>query len=776
MTPDRFTQGLLGLTAGVLLAVASPWLMPRAVLVGFALLGLLLLALRHRPWAVATSLLLLAFAHSQWRAQSLLDARWPMQRSGEKQLIAGHVVSLPEVSVAADGSRTLRFRFAAIDTQWPRSLRVSVYRSHLPIAGGDCWALPLKLKAPHGSANPGGFDYEGWLFQQGIAATASSNGKDASRCQSPMPGLIAPATLKLREGLRAQVHAALPQHPALGILLALLMGDDSGVSDASWEVYRQTGTTHLIAISGFNLAIIAAAVFFFWRWLWPLSTRLALWLPAQTAAAIAAALAATGYALLAGFEAPVVRALWMLWVGLLALLLRRGSGAFQALALAWGLLLLVDPLAVLSPSVWLSYAAVAAMIYLALGRLKPLSWWRALLYVQIGLGLLLAPLTLFWFQSSPALSGMVNVLAVPWFALLTPIALLVALLLLIAPAWAATPLLWVADALQHTEAALAWLGRYSADSQVLLAASPWALLCAALGMVLLLAPRALPGKALGLLCLLPLLNPVPRAPVDGFRITLLDVGQGLSVLIETAQHRLLLDAGPAFDGGFDAGARIVVPTLRAMGVRHLDALIVSHGDADHAGGAAAVQAAFPVRRALGFGAAEACRRGQRWQWDGVDFHILHGPDDATGLVKRDNNGSCVLRVQSGAGVALLPADIEGAGEAALIQRWGEATLKADVLIAPHHGSKTSSSPDFVAAVNPEWLLVPAGYANAFRHPRAVVLERYQRLGTEIAMTGHEGALSLSYSSSKGWSGVQRYRARWPRPYWQQAPLELPEHD
>lgn len=723
-----------------------------------------------RPLLLATAI---GFSGTLWRAELRLADRWPEARQGEQVTVTGFIASLPEEGPERFAPRegellqhTWRFHFEPLDPALPARLRSSWYRTPEHLEGGECWRLTLRLKSPHGSQNPKGFDYEGWLFRQGVGANATV--RAAERCDAA--GWY--PVLRLRQGIRERLQAALPASPARAVLTALVLGDASGLRDADWDAFRLTGTSHLVAISGFNLAIVAGFAFFVLRWgwgAWPVLTR--RW-PAQQAAALGAAAVATGYALLAGFEPPVTRALVMLLIGLAAVCLHRHAHPFRVLALAWGVILLADPFAVLGAGLWLSFGAVAAIVWLASGRLGAAPDWRTAVRVQLLLTLLLAPLTLFFFQGTAWIAPFVNLVAVPWFALLTPFALIAVLLLWLVPVLALPLLRLIEAALAGTHTALRALAETYSDGWLAAAPPTAALLLTLLGATLLTVPRGLPLRGLGLLCLLPLAVPPHLAPTRGFTLTALDVGQGLAVVVRTAHHTLLFDTGPAYDEGFDAGRAVVVPYLLGQGVRRLDTLLVSHGDLDHRGGAPAVRAALRPVLERGAMAGTPCVAGQRWEWDGVRFTLLSGPADAAGERSPDNNGGCVLRVEAGRHAALLPADIEKEAEARLL-RSSAASLKADVLLAAHHGSRTSSIPAFVEAVNPEVVIFSAGYANSYRHPRPEVVQRYRRLGSALHMTGHEGALTLQVDPEKGVSEVRAWRAVWPR-YWWAPVLPVPE--
>ncbi|HUR40233.1 MAG TPA: DNA internalization-related competence protein ComEC/Rec2 [Verrucomicrobiae bacterium] len=671
------------------------------------------------------------------RAQALLDERWPVERHGQDHVLEGTIASLPEREGA-----NWRFVFAPADPAFPRLIRAGWYRTDEPVRAGECWRLTLRLRSPHGSLNPDSFDYEGWLFRQGIGATATV--RDARRCDDLQGGVV----LRARQHIVAALRSHLGTHPAAGVTVALAVGDDSGVASADWENFRATGTTHLVAISGFNIAIVAGVAWFLGRWLWSAWPALCLRLPAQRAGLLASALAAAVYAALAGFEPPVQRAVLMLLIVLLALWSHRLSQPARVLALAWAAVLLLDPFAFASPGLWLSFGAVASIFYVSLNRVRAPGPWHTLVSLQLLIALTLAPLSLYFFHGTSWVAPMVNLFAVPFFALLTPWVLAATLLVLAAPAVGGPVLLGAAAALCVFQSALGWI---ATQPGLWLAASPppGALALALAGFALLLAPRGLPLRPLGALCLVPLIA-APIPPVrGGFELTALDVGQGLAVVVRTATRTLVYDAGPAFEDGFDAGASVVAPFLLGAGRNRVDTLVVSHGDQDHAGGVPAVRRLLRVDREIGTDGGEPCRAGMHWEWDDVRFELLHPAGDGW----RGNDRSCVLRID-GAYAVLLTGDIEAPAEAALLD--DKARLAADVLVAPHHGSRTSSTQQFVEAVNPRVVLFGAGWRNHFRHPRPEVQARYEAIGARRYVTGQVGAIAV-WRNAEGELQVSEHR-------------------
>jgi competence protein ComEC len=772
--PGLFTAALL-FTAAALGVFALPSLPPP-----LWLLPAVLPALLPWRWRSCYAIALLGALLSFHRASVLLDDRWPLEQSDAELEVQGEVASLPErhtlppepqdddESAAAAPVTAYDWRFLfrpdrpAREAGMPSLVRVSWYRGTQTVQGGQCWRLRLRLRAPHGNLTPGGFDYEAWLFEQGIGATATV--RTATPCSASGYSLLA-----LRQTIAGRLQQWLPQQAALGMVLGLVVGDRGLLTPADWDVFRITGTSHLMAIAGLHIGMLAAAVFFLLRWNWSLFPALCLRLPAQKAAALAAALAASGYALLSGFEPPAQRALLMLLAGFFSLWLERPALLPRALVLAWLAIVAANPAALLSPGLWLSFGAVAAIFLVARGRVQPLPGWRAFLGVQPALSLALLPLSFLFFQGGGWIGPLANLVVVPAFTVLLPLLLFATAAAWLVPA-AGLPLLQaVAAAIGWIRAALGWAAANAPAAWVAASPQPGALALAALGAVLLLLPRGVPLRRLAVLCLLPLLLAPDLAPRQGFSLAALDVGQGLAVVVRTRTHALLFDAGPAFADRSDSGRSEVVPYLLGQGLRHLDLMVISHADIDHRGGAPAVRAAIDVRREIGALSATPCVVGEHWRWDGVDFDILNSPAAAAGDRHARNNGACVLRVAVGAHAALLPADIEAAAEQRLLQTG--AVLRSDVLLAPHHGSLTSSSAGFVAAVAPAVVIYPSGWHNRFRFPRADVVERYRHAGAQAFMTGVDGTLRLEVGSA-GLGPVEAWRSAHPR-LWRQPAEAIP---
>lgn len=731
---------------------------------------------RWRPLAAAGALLLgLAWAagYAHWRLADALPEAW----QGRDIEVTGIVVGLPQKF-----ERGVRFVFEpeSASAPLPSRLALSWYRhidqgvdeegdeeaasdGMLPIPrAGERWRLTVRVKRPHGNLNPHGFDWEGWLFERGIRATGHVRKSAANARLAAHAGGLGGMIDSLRETTRARIARVLSDQPYAGIVAALAIGDQQAVPAWQWQLFAATGITHLMSISGLHVTMVGGLVAWLVSWLWRRSSRLPLLWPAQKAAALAGFVAACAYVLLAGFGIPAQRTLYMLGVVLLALLSGRAVATPQVLGAALLLVLLLDPWAVLSAGFWLSFGAVALLFYVASGRPnrpgRP-HWLADWLRAQWAMMLGMLPLLLALFQQFSLVSPLANALAIPLVSfLVTPLALIGSL-----PGfgWALTLSHWLLEPLM---AFLGWQAAMPAAIWQQHAPPAWAVPLAVSGALLLLLPRGVPARWLGLLTFLPLfLIPPPRPAPGEIQLVTLDVGQGQAVHVQTARHDLLFDAGPDFGGDADAGSRIIVPYLRAVGVRRLDALIISHADRDHAGGAASVLAALPV-------AVEQrhCVDGAGWEWDGVRFYVLH-PTAADYQGRRPSNAlSCVLKIESAHGAALIAGDLEGRAEAEFLARHRYAARVA-VLIAPHHGGRKTSSQEFVSAVGAREVIFPVGYRNRFGHPWPAVVARYENAAARIHRTDRDGAVSVKLGP--GGTAIRHEReAR--RRYWHNVPTEF----
>ena len=659
--------------------------------------------------------------------------------------VVGVVSGLPALS-----ERSVRFELEveSAGERLPKKILLSWYRTPWAedapallvdtVHPGERWLLTVRLRRPHGHLNPHGFDYEAWLLERGVGAT----GYVRQRGHQKRLGLrnhTLDYVERARERVRDRFQAHLGATPAAGILAALAIGDQRAISSEEWRLFNRTGVTHLMSISGLHVTLVsglaALTVGFGWRRV----PAAVLRLPARKAAAIGAIAAALGYTLLAGFAVPAQRTFYMVSVVAAALWLGRIASPARTLALALAVVVIADPWAPLAPGLWLSFGAVALIFYVAKNERHLVQWGRMQWAITIGL----APAALLLFGQISVAGPLANAVAIPLVSVIvTPLALAAVVLplesVLDVAAWLVERLLVFLEWCAALPGAL-WQQHVP---------PLWAAILALGGVAWILAPRGIPWRAGGLALMAPAFAIAPAAPASGEAwITTLDVGQGLAVLVRTASRTLPYDAGPAYGPEADSGGRILVPFLRASGLRGVDLMVVTHEDLDHLGGALTVLESVEVD-ALSSSLAPAhplnslvarasrCAAGTSWKWDGVRFTILH-PRPGWEAARR-NNQSCVLRVDTDGGSMLLTGDVERAAEASLVA----SVERTDVLLVPHHGSRTSSSDEFIAAVAPRWAVVPAGYRNRFGHPAREVLERYAKAGALVLRTDRDGAVSI----------------------------------
>jgi competence protein ComEC len=740
--------------------------------------------LRSLPRMLIAGVLLGAFWAALLAHIALSDAL-PRADEGNDIAMTGVVASLPH---RFDGGVRFQFDVAHVDTPGatvPAKIILSWYSASAAdpafVQPGERWRLVVRLQRPHGNANPHGFDYEAWLLEQGVRATGYVRPAGARNAHlaawTPGAGY---AVERARGWLRSRILAVLDGKPYAGVVVALVIGDQRGIDQASWDVFNRTGISHLVSISGLHITMLAGLGAWATSWMWRRSfftgANLPLHLPAQKVAALAGALVALLYVLLAGFGVPAQRTFYMLAVVAVALWCGRIAAMSHVLCLALGVAVLRDPWAMLWPGFWLSFGAVAAILYACSGRPGvPTRGWRAGLVVaartQWAVTLGLAPLTLLLFGQVSLVSPLANAVAIPVISLfVTPLALAgsvlpspLADLVLGSAHLAIVVLVWP----------LTWLSAPALAVWTAPAPTPWILMLALAGTAWMLAPRGWPQRWAGLAAWTPLLTHLPQAPAAGrFDVTAFDVGQGMALLVETQHHRLLYDTGPLYAPGASGATRVILPYLRGRGIGRLDALVISHSDLDHIGGAEAVLQTVRVgqlisslpdgHRLLGKTTKPArCSAGQAWHWDGVRFEML-APDGASYANSRlkSNARSCVLRISAGGKAILLAGDIEAAQEAALLDLDADR-LRADVLLAPHHGSGTSSSAAFLRAVAPTVGIFQVGHRNRYRHPQKLVYARYGAMGIERIRTDERGAVTLAFGASLE---VATYRATHAR-YW-----------
>lgn len=745
--------GYAACAAAGLAVAAAAWALGRRSGRGFVLVLL----------GVAT----VAFGMTGGRAALRLAEVLPAAFESEDVVVTGTVASLPQRSASG-----LRFRFE-VESAQRRGQRVEIpavlalgwyggfhedavlTQPQTELRAGQRWRFTLRLRQPHGNLNPHGHDRELQLFEQGVRATGTV--RDA-----PPPQRLGEAgghrIERARQDLRDAIETRVPDRRAAGVLAALAVGDQSAIERDDWDLFRATGVAHLMSISGLHVTMFAWLAGGLIGWAWRRSPAAMLRLPAPLAAQWGGLAAACAYAVFCGWGVPAQRTVWMLvFVTVLGTL---------GIAWPWALVLLgaavlvtaLDPWALLQPGFWLSFAAVGLLMASAPATPAPIAFvpgWRGWparlaaatrggLRTQLVATVGLTPLGLLFFQQVSLVGLLANLAAIPLVTLaITPLALLGSVA---APLWSLAALL-----LQGLTAWLAALAALPNAVWVAPAAPAWAQAAGLLGALLLVLPLPWRLRLLAVPLALPMLLPPLERPAPGrFEVLAVDVGQGTAVLVRTATRLLVYDAGPQYTRDSDAGQRILLPLLRARGESTVDILLLSHRDADHVGGAAALLAGLPVGRVLSslepghalLGVApmaQRCEAGQAWDWDGVRFAVLHPPPRAYDGPARPNALSCVLKVSAADGRAVLIAgDIEREQELHLAATQPDG-LRADVLIAPHHGSRTSSTAELLAAVAPQTAVFQAGYRNRYGHPAADVLARYRSAGIGVIASPRCGA-------------------------------------
>jgi competence protein ComEC len=715
-------------------------------------------------WLLIPALIFVCFSHFRWiafiafgffwayyQAHILLDDRLNLDLQGQDLTITGTIDSVPEIY-----DRRIRFAFKPDQDQnipLPKKILLSWYQPFAKdLQADDRWQLTVRLKQPYGMKNPGSFDYESWLFQQGIGATGyvRNNNKNLR-----LKNAAIYSANTLRQSLFNTIDQHLSRSDHRGIIQGLTTGIRHNINQQQWQLLRLSGTSHLLAISGLHIGLAAAIGFFSFRWLWSRRANNLLILPAIQVAAIGGFILALLYASLAGFSIPTQRALLMVSVVMISLFIKRPVAIHSTLVLSLLVILIWDPLSVLSAGLWLSFAAVAVILFSCQYRFPKPRWQWAKIHVFIALGL--TPLLLVFFLQLSFIAPIANIIAVPFISLIVVPLLLLCIFLL----WLYEPLGLLL--LEFVDLILSFFWPFL-NFVVSLPYSHWTssqipllyLLPIVISILLLLAPKAVPGKHLAVFGLLPLLLYSPERPDKGeFWFTLLDVGQGLAAVVQTQKHTLVFDTGPKFSDNFNTGTAIVLPFLQSQGINHIDTLIVSHGDNDHIGGAAPLIEAIPVSTIITSATSKLpkalpCLSKKSWQWDQVNFRIFV----AEGIDKSSNNQSCALQVENTAGEVLLSGDIEKQAEIQLIKQYG-TVLKSDILLAPHHGSNTSSTHSFIDTVEPNVVLFPVGYRNRYHFPHDLVKKRYRDRQITMLNTADHGAIHYrfdlsSYSAPLTW--------------------------
>ncbi len=699
-------------------------------------------------------------------ASSIINSRISTELEGKDIFVEGVVVNIPEAEAdnwhfyldisKARGLENNIVSDKQIDLKG--KIKLGWYRTDQLIEAGQTLHLRVRLKRPNGFMNQGGFDYEKWLFTQRVKATGyvRKSNKNIVVSQAPWYSID-----HFREKLQKKIILAIGDKPSTAIISALAIASRGDISDKQWSLFRQTGTSHLIAISGLHIGMVAGfsyllvALIF---WFFPVLYQ---YIPVRIAGAFLAIILATAYAILAGFTLPTQRSLIMVCGVVLALLQRQYLQPYKILSIAIILILLIDPFAAMTASFWLSFVAVILiLLYVTKQQKKPRFSFISL---QLMLSLGMFPLTILFFGTVSFISPIANLIAIPWVTIvIVPLVLLAMLFILFAPYLSEYLLQLASFNIDYLMKVLSYLNEFSYTSINLHSLSALQIFSLIITILFLFLPKKFPGKWLGLLLVIPVFISQPQniKKQGEFEYTLLDIGQGLASVIKTKNHVLLYDVGPRVSQHFDTGRLVVVPYLKSRGIDHINKMVISHEDMDHRGGASAVLKDTIIDEVISSNMTflpdiKKCLAGEYWQWDGVNFEFL-SPDIDFNKNLSNNNLSCVLKVSNKYHSLLLVGDIEKWAEKYLLAHQYEK-LKSDVLLVPHHGSQTSSTEDFLDAVDPVLALNSRGYRNKFKHPASVVKQRYERHGIPIIDNVSEGAITLFFPSDNKKFHINSFR-------------------
>ncbi len=747
-------RAALACLAGTCALLCWPGL-PGVSTVAWVTVALVGAAVALRTWPIA--MLAVGFGSTWLVVSHRLEERLDPRLEGVTLSIRGSVASVPQTRPEG-----VRFRFATEASDGlPPLVELTWYEPDWRPRPAERLDLDVRLRRPRGFANPGGFDVEARMLREGIGATgyvraARNDGRDW-RDVARHPVLVA------RGAAYDAIRDSLGDRPATGIVAGLAVGLQDALSREQWRDLARSGTSHLMAISGMHIGMLAAIA----AWI---AMRAARWRQrrgargtARDVAVVAGTATAMVYALLAGWSVPTQRTVLMIALVAVALRLRRRLGGDDALALGVLAVLALDPLAPLAIGFW-----VAVILFAGSGFLHRPTLAGAFAHVQLAVTVGLVPVLAGGFGSVSLVSAFVNVVAIPLYTIvIVPAVLLGTALVCVVPAAGQVVLEWVAWLIEFTWPLIAASSALPFATWGL-AALPWAgFVALGVGALAALAPLPPAGRLAGLVIVVACSAWRPAPPALGeARVTILDVGQGLAAVVQTRGHVLVYDAGPVFRSGTDTGQLVVEPFLRSRGVRRIDVLVASHDDDDHVGGAASLVKLTAVERLVAsgssldaLGAVQRCRAGQEWTWDGVEFEWLHPVDP---LLPRDNDRSCVLAVRAGRRGVLFAGDAERIAEIEMLER-GRIVV-TDVVVVPHHGSRTSSSERFVAALEPRWAVVSAGHRNRWGFPAASVVARWEAAGAEVLRTADSGAIDFELRPDAPLASPVRWRVAHSRPW------------
>lgn len=701
------------------------------------------------------SFILFGFFWAWFRAELVLNDQLHPSLEGKAITVVGEILSLPE-----ETSFGRRFVFDITEDiihkkhsyTSPGKVRLSWWSPGIDLQPGQIWQCQVKLKRPVGFSNPGGFDYEFWLFHQGIRAYGYVKGHS---CELQASSKFI-SMQNLRYHIRQYLSSSMSDQGTLALMLALLIGDRSLLSTEQWQVLQQTGTSHLLAISGLHIGLVFGLVLFCSRLLLRVSSRSLERMPVSRSSLYLGLLAAAFYAALAGFSLPTQRALIMLSISVVALLRYQSLSISKLISVSLVLILIIDPFAILTAGFWLSFMAVCIILFGMCYRVQAKGLWWQWGRVQYLITIALFPLVFFWFQVQAPLGFVANIIAIPIVSFaVVPFLLIYAVFINCLPQLAEASLRVSEAGLHLTWGYLVYLSQFKVLPLPLASPNVISTMLAMLGVVWFLLPRGFPAKYLSLIFLLPLFfSPAKRPEDDSIWLHVLDVGQGLAIVLQTADKVMVYDTGPKYSGEFNAGSAVIVPFLRQLGIQQIDKIVISHGDNDHIGGLNGVLASMPVKVVLSHQPLDKyasdvhhqpCNQQQSWQWENVTFEILH-PYSMHDLSLLDRNqSSCVLKISAFDKSVLLTGDIDWKVEQQLLDKFAEQ-LESNILIVPHHGSLSSSSESFIRQVAPQYAIIASGYRNRFGFPKQVIIERYEKRDVTLLNTANNGMISFTLAN------------------------------
>ncbi len=657
-----------------------------------------------------------------------------------------------------------------LSSQIPKKVMLSWYQPKQEIQPRQQCNFVVRLKKIWGYSNPGGMDYEKNMFIAGIGAKGYVRSGQCHKLN-----LIESEQPSLRQQWITHFQQVAPRYQHSNLMQALTFGEREDIDQTQWQVLRETGTSHLLAISGLHLSAVSVVMFFLLNRLARCNAWVCERVPAQSIAAVSAMVIAIFYAYLAGFSLPTQRALIMVLVGLFAILLRRPVINIPVLSSALLLVLIINPLSVLNAGFWMSFLAVL-FIFIVINSTQGKSKLFRIIAVQFYLGFALFPVSLLFFSQASIISPLVNLVAIPLVSFVLLPLLLVTQILFLFDLVMSDSMFIMLDQLFSW---LWWGLQQSAEfeySSLEFTPKILGVVAYEVGLFMLVQSKGLPARHLAWVLLVGLFFiKEPQLNQGQMRLAVLDVGQGLALVVETKNYSLIYDAGVRSPSGFNTGDVVVLPYLKSRAISKVDLAIISHNDNDHSGGMHSLISQGVITDLMvsnrpelyDFENTRLCRAGDEWRWDGVEFKVLHPPKK---WQSNDNNRSCVLQINHTTGSIILTGDIEKTAEEWLISQYGDY-LSSDIIIAPHHGSKSSSNYRFVDLVRPQTVVFSAGYRNRYGFPHATITQRYEEMGAQLVDTVRQGAVIFLFDANDGLQMQAGHRQNNKR-YWHSTQQEI----